>query len=135
MVFMPTAISRKLLLRLDDGSIVGPSLRFRSSANGQEFVRLSAPEALNLGRLTQLHLTFAQKLVQELHSKVPDAEPLPSLSGGSGALKRKTPDTLEVHRALLESYICVSCATTIGVLPSYARADLLDKPAVQREHQ
>lgn len=87
---------RRLLLRLDDGSVVGAATKLNAPGSAQEFALVSAAHAYGLGRLSATDLSRAQFLLQELHGKVPDAEPLASLSGGSGALKRKTPDTLEV---------------------------------------
>ena len=90
---------RKLFLRLDDGSVVGAATKLNAPGSAQDFALISAAQAYGLGRLSTADLSRLQFLLQELHGKVPDAEPLPSLSGGSNALKRKTPDTLEVTAA------------------------------------
>ena len=89
-----TLALRKLFLRLDDGSVVGSATKLNAPGDTQDFALVSAAQAYGLGRLSLADLTRTQFLLQELHGKVPDAEPLASLSGGSGALKRKTPDTV-----------------------------------------
>ncbi|KAK9810588.1 hypothetical protein WJX73_002805 [Symbiochloris irregularis] len=89
---------RKLVLRLDNGSIIVGATKLDLSGNAQDFTLVPAAQAYGLGRLSQTDLSRTQYLLQELHGKVPDGEPLSSLPSGGDTLKRKAADVLPEAR-------------------------------------
>lgn len=66
------------LLRLDDGTIIADGSKLQGAGSSGP-VMLNAETAYQLGLLKDVHVARLEKLLVELHSKVPNAGPLRSL--------------------------------------------------------
>ncbi len=89
-----TALLKKLVLRLDDGTLIKAAGGEGGDAKAAAVV-LRPSDAYTGGKLTEAHLLKAQVLLCEAHAKLPDEGPLRSLSLGS---KRSTDTCFEVRR-------------------------------------
>lgn len=88
------ALLKKLVLRLDDGTLIKAAGGEGGDAKAAAVV-LRPSDAYTGGKLTEAHLLKAQVLLCEAHAKLPDEGPLRSLSLGS---KRSTDTGFEVRR-------------------------------------
>lgn len=86
-----SALLKKLVLRLDDGTLIKGS---GGGDAGEAATVLTPTEAYASGALTEAHLLKAQALLCEVHAKLPEEGPLRSLSMGS---KRSADTAFEVR--------------------------------------
>jgi hypothetical protein len=85
-------MARRISVRLDNGSLLTAS---SSLTNHGGAVVLSPEQLLPLGRVTENDLRRLEKLLVQLHGKLPHAQPLTSIVEAS--LKRKGPDAVQVQ--------------------------------------
>ena len=82
---------RHLVLRLDDGSLIGNSKWLQGTSNGA--VILSPDQAYKLGRVKEADVLRLHNILDQLSASVPSAAPMRSLSAGH---KRKSYNAVEV---------------------------------------
>ena len=87
---------RNLTFRLDSGALIGHSEKLLGQA-GPGAVLLPVEQAFPRGLVTVQQARRLEHLLQEMHSRVPNAQPLRSISA---SLKRKEPDTAQVGLVL-----------------------------------
>lgn len=80
---LATGFAARFLLRLDNGALLGDSSTLGDqSASGP--ILLPVEQAFALGRLGPQHVSSLETKLQKVHSSVPGARPLASVSGRHG---------------------------------------------------
>ena len=87
---------RNLTLRLDSGALIGHSEKLLGQP-GSGAVLLPVEQAFPRGLVTIQEARRLELLLQEMHARVPNAQPLRSISASH---KRKEPDTAQVGLVL-----------------------------------
>lgn len=87
---------RQVLLRLDDGSLIGDS-KWLQDSKSSGAVLLTPDQAFQAGRVREADVHRLRTILQKLDAFEPPAAPLRSLSTAHAAQKRKQPhETVEV---------------------------------------
>ena len=95
-----TALSeraRRVLLKLDSGSMIGCSDRLRVDGAAASAVLISADHSFGLGRLSEKDVQRLEAILVKMHGKVPHAEPLRTASAAIESLKRKASEVFQVR--------------------------------------
>ena len=86
---------RQVLLRLDDGSLIGDS-KWLQDSKSSGAVLLTPDQAFQAGRVREADVHRLRTILQKLDAFEPPAAPMRSLSTASAAQKRKPHETVEV---------------------------------------
>lgn len=90
--------ARRVLLKLDCGSLIGCSDALRvDGAPAASAVIVTADHTYSLGRLSEKDVQRLENILLQMHSKVPNAQPLRTASAAIEGLKRKASDTFQVR--------------------------------------
>ena len=88
--------ARRVLLKLDSGSIIGSADRLRVDGAPASAVLVSAEQTFELGRLSEKDVQRLEAILVKMHGKVPHAEPLLTASAAIESLKRKASEVFQV---------------------------------------
>lgn len=86
---------RQVVLRLDDGSLVGHS-QLLQDGKSSGAVLLTPDQAFNAGRVQEADVHRLRTILQKLDAYEPPAAPVRSLSTANVGQKRKPHETVEV---------------------------------------
>lgn len=89
--------ARRVLLKLDSGSMIGCSDRLRVDGAAASAVLVSADHSFGLGRLSEKDVQRLEAILVKMHGKVPHAEPLRTASAAIESLKRKASEVFQVR--------------------------------------
>ncbi|KAL3142522.1 hypothetical protein ABBQ38_002844 [Trebouxia sp. C0009 RCD-2024] len=86
---------RQVLLRLDDGSLIGDS-KWLQDSKGSGAVLLTPDQAFQAGRVREADVHRLRTILQKLVAFEPPAAPLRNLSATHAGQKRKPHEAVEV---------------------------------------
>lgn len=91
-----SAKARRVLLKLDSGSIIGSAGKLKVDGAPASAVIVSAEHTFGLGRLSEKDVQRLENILLQMHAKVPHAGPLRTASAAIESLKRKASDVFQV---------------------------------------
>ena len=104
-----SAKARRVLLKLDSGSVIGSADRLRvEGAAPATAVIVTADHTYSLGRLSEKDVQRMENILLQMHAKVPHAQPLRTHSSAIEGLKRKASDLYQVLALCLRSRASVA---------------------------
>ncbi len=86
---------RQVVLRLDDGSLIGDS-KLLQDGKSSGAVLLTPDQAFEAGRVREADVHRLRTILQQLDAIEPPAAPMRSLSTANAGQKRKPHETVEV---------------------------------------
>lgn len=90
-----SAKARRVLLKLDSGSIIGSAGKLKVEGAPASAVIVSAEHTFGLGRLSEKDVQRLENILLQMHAKVPHAGPLRTASAAIESLKRKASDVFQ----------------------------------------